>query len=430
MKNSFPILIISCFLIFLSACEKITDEQVPVISVTSPYNNQQINGNDTVFIIGTASDDNVVKSISISLRNSNDIPVLPTITHTPNEKSFSFNEPYFFNDLHMPSGQYYFSIQASDGNNTTSKYINISYGEIPTTRTGVFFYDNIGSATSIYQLNGNSATLFNTVPSDFLGGAANSYGQQLISVGKYNGKIMAYDIATGNLAWSKVFSNSSVPYFTNVFFHDKALYVGTRNGEILAYNANGSPTYLSNVQTNYYSENGLVHDNVFFSEEKAIGNNTRFITAYWTNSGTIIHQLQLTEDVVEIFAFTPNKAVLIANDNSTNNGKIQFYNAQLNSKSTPFNLSPGTIIDAEEIDSGVYLIAQNGNLVLVNANSHSTLPYLNGVNATKIKYDSFSNELYVIDGNTITAYDFSSKNILFSYTHTSPVLDLVFLFNK
>ncbi len=430
MMNRIAILLLLSFLIFLSSCEKITDEQVPRISISSPYNNQQINGNDTVFITGSVSDNNTIKSVSISLRNSNDIPVLPTITHTPNDKTFSFNDPYFFNDLHMPSGQYYFSIQASDGNNTTSKYINISYGEIPRTRTGIFFYDNSGSSTSIYELNGNSANLFKTVNSDFLGGAANSYGQQLITVGEYNGKIMAYDVATGNQAWSINNANSSVPYYTNVFFHDKELYVGIRNGEIRAYNSNGSPTYFSNVQTSYFPENGLVHDNVFISEEKAIGNNTRYITSYWTNSGGFVHQLQLTEDVVEIFAFAPNKAVLLANDYNTNDGKIQIYDAQLNTKSTPFNLSVGTILDAEEISTGVYLIAQNGNLVLVNANSHSTLPYLNGVNANKIKYDAFSNELYVVDGNTITAYDFSSKSVLFSYTHSSPVLDLVFLFNK
>ena len=270
MINRTTILLLLSFIIFLNSCEKITDEQVPLISISSPYNNQQINGNDTVFITGSISDNNVVKSVSISLRNSNDIPVLPTISYTPNEKDFSFNTPYFFDDLHMPSGQYYFSIQASDGNNTTSKYINISYGEIPKTRTGVFFYDNSGNSTSIYQLNANSANLFKTVNSDFLGGAANSYGQQLISVGQYNAKIMAYDISTGSLVWNTAYPNSSVPYYTNIFFHDKELYVGIRNGEIRAYNSNGSPTYFSNVQTNYYPENGLVHDNVFISEEKAI----------------------------------------------------------------------------------------------------------------------------------------------------------------
>ncbi|MDT8412979.1 MAG: Ig-like domain-containing protein [Vicingaceae bacterium] len=431
MTNRIAILLLLGLIFFTTSCNKIIDEQVPVISISSPFNNQQINGNDTIFITGSVSDNNTIKSVSISLRNSNDIPVLPTISFTPNEKSFSFNEPYFFNDLHMPSGQYYFSIQANDGNNTTNKFINISYGEIPKTRIGVFFYDNSVSSTSIYELKGNSANLFKTVNSDFLGGVANSYGQQLISVGQYNGKIMAFDISTGNQAWSiNNNANSSVPYYTDVFFHDKEIYVSTRNGEIRAYNSNGSPTYFSNIQTGFFSENGLVHDNVFISEEKAIGNNTRFITAYWTNSGTMIHQLQLTEDIVGLYAYAPNNALFFANDNTANNGKIFVYDASNNTKTTLFNLSPGTITTCEELGGGVFMIAQNGNLVLVNAHSHSTLPYLNGINATKIKYDYFSNELYVIDGNTITAYDFSSKSVLFSYTHTSPVLDLVFLFNK
>ncbi|MCW9041017.1 MAG: Ig-like domain-containing protein, partial [Flavobacteriales bacterium] len=305
----------------MSSCEKITDEEVPRISISTPYNNQQINGNDTIFITGSVSDNNTIKSISISLRNSNDIPVLPTISHSPNDNSFSFNDPYFFDDLYMPSGQYYFSIKASDGINTATKYINISYGEIPKTRTGVFFYDNSGNTTSIYQLNGSSANLFKTVPTDFLGGAANSYGQQLITVGEYNAKILAYDVATGSQSWGLDFPNSSIPYYTNMFFHDKELYLGIRNGEIRAYNSNGSPTYFSNVQTSYYPENGLVHDNVFISEEKAIGNNTRYITTYWTNSGGFVHQLQLTEDIVGLYAYAPNNALFFANDNTTNDGK-------------------------------------------------------------------------------------------------------------
>ncbi|MCW8968786.1 MAG: hypothetical protein OQK43_09560, partial [Flavobacteriales bacterium] len=128
--------------------------------------------------------------------------------------------------------------------------------------------------------------------------------------------------------------------------------------------------------------------------------------------------------------YAPNNALFFANDNTTNDGKIFVYDASNNTKTTLFNLSPGTITSCEELGGGVFMIAQNGNLVLVNANNHSTLPYLNGINATKIKYDTFSNELYIVEGNTITAYDFSTKNVLFTYTHTSPVLDLVFLFNK
>lgn len=429
MKNLLFILLATLSLVFFS-CEKLVDDTPPSLSISSPSSNQQVNGGDTLFISGVATDENKVSTISISLRDNNDIPVLPTITLQPNEKEHSFNTPYFFNDLHMPSGQYYFSIQASDGNNSTSKYIYIQYGEIPKTRTGVFFFDSFGGSSSAYQLNNSNATLYKTVSGDLLAGAANSFMQHLIFIGEYTAKITAIDLAANQNAWTIANANSSVPYYTNTYFYDKELFVCTRDGEIKAYKNNGSPSFYATVQSSHYSENVLYHDNIFFSEEKAVGNNNRYISAYWTNSGTIFNRLGLNEDVVGLYAFTPNKAVMLANDYSTNDGKIYVYDAPSNTKTTLFNLSSGAIDACEEISTGIYLIAQNGNLVLVNANNYSTLPYLSGINANKIKYDAFSNELYVIDNNIITAYDFSSKNVLFSYTHTSTVVDLVFLFNK
>ena len=62
MMNRIAILLLLRILVFFSSCEKITDEQVPVISISSPYNNQQINGNDTIFITGSVSDNNIIKS--------------------------------------------------------------------------------------------------------------------------------------------------------------------------------------------------------------------------------------------------------------------------------------------------------------------------------------------------------------------------------
>src|SRR5690606_9784120 len=342
--------------------EKLVDDTPPSLSISSPSNNQQVNGGDTLFISGVATDENNVTTISISLRDNNDIPVLPTVTLQPNEKEHSFNTPYFFNDLHMPSGQYYFSIQASDGNNSTSKYIYIQYGEIPKTRTGVFFFDSFGGSSSAYQLNNSNATLYKTVSGDLLAGAANSFMQHLIFIGEYTAKITAIDLAANQNAWTIANANSSVPYYTNTYFYDKELFVCTRDGEIKAYKNNGSPSFYATVQSSHYSENVLYHDNIFFSEEKAVGNNNRYISAYWTNSGTIFNRLGLNEDVVGLYAFTPNKAVMLANDYSTNDGKIYVYDAPSNTKTTLFNLSSGAIDACEEISTGIYLIAQNGNL--------------------------------------------------------------------
>ena len=108
--------------------------------------------------------------------------------------------------------------------------------------------------------------------------------QHLIFIGEYTAKITAIDLAANQNAWTIANANSSVPYYTHAYFYDKELFVCTRDGEIKAYKNNGSPSFYATVQSSHYSENVLYHDNIFFSEEKAVGNNNRYISAYWTNS--------------------------------------------------------------------------------------------------------------------------------------------------
>lgn len=428
LKNYQIILLFLSMLAF--SCKKDKDDLSPLIIITTPTTNQQINGFDTIAIKGEILDNNTIKTVSIVLRNSNNINVLPTKNFEPNTPSFSLNTAYIFDDIHMPSGEYHFKISATDGENTTTKFITIFYGEVPKERKGIYFYDNNGSSTSIYKLLGTNATFLKTLPGDFIGGAANSFNQQLLSVGSLSGNLTAVDIIAGDVLWEINNSTSSTPFFMHTFFQNKEIYVSLRNGEIRAYDGNGNPKFLALAQSNFFGEEGLVHTNLYISEQKAIGNNDRVLVLYWTASGALVQQITLFEDVLGIFSLTNNKLVLLANDNSTGNAKIQIYDIQANAKSTPFSLAAAPIDDVEEIITGVYLIAQNGNLVLVNANSFSTLPYLSNVNATKIKYDAFANELYVISENLISVYDYASKTLKGSYNHTSSVLDLVFLFNK
>lgn len=422
------IFIFLCALVF--SCKKETDDLPPQISITTPTNNQQVNGFDTIAISGEFSDNKTIKLVSVVLRNANNINVLPSQTFKPNTPTFSLNTAYIFDDIQMPTGEYHFRISAFDGENTTTKFIPIFYGEVPTQRTGVYFYESNGSTTSIYKLTGTNATLFKTLSGDFIGGAANSFNQQLMRVGSLSGNLTAVDVAFGDILWEINNSTSSTPFFMHTFFQNNATYVSLRNGEIRAYNGSGNPTFLALAPTSFFGEEGLVHTNLFLSEQKAIGNNDRRLAVYWTASGVLVQQIVLFEDVLGIYSLNTNKIVLLANDNVSGNAKIQIYDLQANAKSTPFNLASSPIIDIEEISAGVYLIAQNGNLVLVNANSFSTLPYLNNVNATKIKYDAFAHELYLISGSQISVYDFSSKTVKGTYNHSANVLDLVFLFNK
>jgi hypothetical protein len=82
------------------------------------------------------------------------------------------------------------------------------------------------------------------------------------------------------------------------------------------------------------------------------------------------------------------------------------------------------------VGNGLYLIARNGDVRLINANNFTTQLYLLGANATLLKYDGFNNELFVVSGNVVTIYDYSSKVVKGTYNHTNPVLDVELMYNR
>ena len=147
--------IYTSFIILLSlfSCKKDKDEIKPTIIVTEPSNLQQINAIDNVQILATISDDRNVERVTISLRDDNDIAVLSSVTKQPNSKDYNLNVFYELNNIHMLSGEYYFDISASDGENTTHKYITVFVNDVVKSREGIFVVSNSGTMSDIYYLD-------------------------------------------------------------------------------------------------------------------------------------------------------------------------------------------------------------------------------------------------------------------------------------
>ena len=133
--------------------------------------------------------------------------------------------------------------------------------------------------------------------------------------------------------------------------------------------------------------------------------------------------------IIGIYQKNNNEYILLTN-NSSNIGNVIFYYLSTGLTGSPFSVSIGKIEDCVEISTGVYLVAEGSNLTLINCNTFSTLSYLTGVTANKLKYDSQSNELFVVDGSQITIYDYTTKSVKSIYVHPTAVVDLDFWYNK
>ena len=429
--NFQKIIFIALGLLFIFSCSKEKDEEPPVIVIDSPTHLQNINSGDTLQILGTISDDKNVQSVRIVLKDNNNINALSTASIELNSPTHNLNVLYFFDDIHMETGTYHFNISATDGENTTTKFIEVFVSGVPKTREGVFIYDNVASTTSIFRLDNTfNATLFKSFSGDFLGGAANSYYQQLISTGSATGKASVIDPEFGFDLWDIPLVNSPpTPYFTSIFFNDKTTYLGYYNGDIKGYNSSATSSFSAQSVTGFYCESGFVHEEFLVTEQVDITHANFRFGLYYLTTGAQSQQFSIFEDICGMYSFTPNEIVLLSND-ASNNGKLSFFNISASGFSSPFSIGTGKIDACEEVGSGLYLIARNGDIRLVNANNFTTQLYVAGANATFLKYDEFTNELFVVSGNSLTVYDYSSKVVKGIYAHSSPILDVQLMYNK
>jgi len=433
MNIKLPWLIILLVSVSLCSCSKDKDEQKPTIVVHSPGNLTQVNGLDTLLVSATISDDNIIESVSVSLRNKDDIPVLSSVSKRPKTKTYELNIDYFFDDLQLASGTYDLAITASDGENTKTAYTSILYNETNRVKQGTFIVSNSPSISSISYLDTNYiGSFYVSVSGDFLGLEVNSAEQELIYASAKTGSFSSRNLPDKQISWSHTIQNPLPSlYYTSIYNDGQTIYLAKRSGGIFGYHANGNPSFSTPVNSAYFTEEMHIHnDQYFISEERSLtgGANDRLVL-YWMYSGSIHQQTALSDDVKGIFSKDNNTVVLLSNDVALN-GKVSFYEISSSFITSPFSLNIGAITDCLEVGVGVYLVVEAGNLTLINVNNFSKTAYIPNVGAEKIWYDDLTGELYVTSGNDLSVYDFSSKALKGSYTHTSEIKDIAFWYNK
>lgn len=413
------------------SCSKEKDESSPKITVRAPTNMQQVNGIDSVKVIFDVEDNENIENVQVSLKNNNDIIVSHNLSKRPNTKTYTFNELYIIDELHLESGQYYFDISASDGENISHKYVQVNLSEVTRVREGIFISSYNGSSSDVYLMDNTfQASYYKNFAGDVLDIAVNSYHQQLIHTCYTNGSMVATDLLTNTTAWTIPALSTSTPYFTGALLGgDHKLYTGYYDGRFKAFNNAGAASVNGYSNPNTYIQQAALLDDFYVTEQKSLAAGQVKVVLNWAASGSQYQQASVNEDIKGIYRRTTNEFILLTNT-SSNVGKVVFYYLSTGLTGSPFNVNIGKIEDCIEVSKGLYLVAEGNNLTYINTNTFTALTYLSGVTANLLRYDSFANELFVVDGNQLTIYDFSSKAVKSSYVHSTNIVDLDFWFNR
>ena len=93
MKFLLPLLLV----ILLQACsgnEKMKDNEPPVVTITSPNNNQVFSAGETVNITGTLTDNQKLTEVHIHVSNNSTGTLLIDIHRNPGAATYSLNESF------------------------------------------------------------------------------------------------------------------------------------------------------------------------------------------------------------------------------------------------------------------------------------------------------------------------------------------------
>jgi hypothetical protein len=126
------------FLSLFFSCEKQKDTLSPEIVFTKPFENQFYNVGDTILVSAIISDECALKTISLFLSNESYIRVLDNFTYTPQSNEFHLKTSYHIYDLSLNTGNYYLTLQASDGFHTRTERVLLNIGAAPMYRPVLF----------------------------------------------------------------------------------------------------------------------------------------------------------------------------------------------------------------------------------------------------------------------------------------------------
>lgn len=427
LPDSLHIALLAAVLFFIS-CKKDKDNTAPQISVESPAENASYDVFENIAVKAQVTDESTLSFVSIKLLKTDLVPVLPTITLSPDGNTYALYHIYPLDDIHLSTGIYYLQIKASDGENEASAYIKLNIGEVPLQRTGVVLVStptgnsvDVAVMDNAYQINPKW-----TLQSDYAGSAASSYYQYLGILPAYNGDFTAFDLSNGSSMWSV----STPGNFEGLGFSDEVMYVCYHSGQVLGFDHNGGQVYSAYSYTNWYPEKCFGHGEMLLVQEQFVSSSTKKLSAYYKATGENSNRgFTMNFDIVAMGEKDADNVFLFVNEN--NNGRILLMETGGQSYGywEPHTLSSGLIYAAAQVDGDNYIIAHASGLLWYRYSNNSLTTFA-AVTAQDVEYDLVYNQVIAAVGSEIKTFAYPGGQLIGSATHTSAVRDMHILYNK
>lgn len=380
------------------------DEVPPTITVTTPTNMSSIAFGDVLTVSGNAADDQSLRSIKIELLYNNLNATGLTYEIRVNSNSYDFTKSFELDDRHLPTSNYYLKVSAIDkAGNRAEKYTELNYGELPKELQGIAMVDKVsGSVYDLYFYDLTTVNFIQSFAGDFQSLLADSYNLLIWLSGGTSGDLLTYDLENSVINWHQSPQVSFYPYFGKLFQmpsdHNIAMVKG--NSTAVTMDKDGIINRTYSLNSTSQGEEIFEQNNYIIIEE--VNSNNHYLTTYIKGTGSYVHQLMFSEDVIAIGKKSKTELFVITSEN--NNCHLYFYNFMDNSTSEPHAVDPGVLYDLCVIDSDEVIIAHSTGLMRYTVSNNSMVTIASDI-VTQLEYESLSGIIYGLANNNLMLFD-------------------------
>lgn len=429
------IILLFCFFLGLYSCKKDSPAGYPSVQISSPYSGEYFNVPGTIQVTGHASDSKQLTAVNVYIANAKNMAVEQTVKIPVTSNSMNISLGYLLNDIHMPGGEYYMTISASNGTNISSAFQQIYVDALPTKRTAIYAITRNSAGVHALKINSSfEDSLGFTVSGDYSSSDINSYYQQLYIAAHDSGNLNVYAVPQGGTVWGIEGPVTSAPYFTNVYCKEDVEFISYYNlGYVKSFNHSGAIQATYTIFPGYYPIKTYLWNGFLFIEEKSMSSSQESLWMFYEASAASYKQAALGGPVVAMYGFD-NDDIFVFGNNSSGGAYMHMYKISTNLFYSPISLaSYGNILSAAQINANTYLIGfSDGKIYQYTYNPNSIVPYISGITASNIRYDSINNQVITSSGNVVSEYNVGINNGTFVTSVTLPdsVMDVRILFNK
>lgn len=378
---------------FVHSC-KDENSTYPQVSISAPLSGGSYSFGDTIRVAFEVV--NKQGQVSVDLMNGG-TPV-SIANKLVNEEGNHFEYELYFTDRYLPSGNYDIRVQAFNGNNSSSDFLEITYHELPLRMRGlVALSGEKGSNFNIlrYDSLGNILTQPLTDPAFDL--EFNSFQQVIAIASSTNGNLFGYSFSKLSMVYGK--NATEMGRYNDIHTNGPYIFALESSGGIKGFHGNGTLARSYEAPEDYVPEKACAGNPGLLISAKLTGRNEYALFLLNPQNGAVLKTTNVPGKVAAMDYAGSNLFILAYRDKG--DAVIATYEVDNNILTDYYRLIGELPLSLVSVDPNQMLISTDSRILRFAPHLPAFPIEVHNFAASDMEYDEIQDHIYYASGNSI-----------------------------